>query len=187
MVKILNSIQNIEFYLSNIHQFSKNLAKAISNSYLKSIKEISYRKTGKIFEKNNLAESYYLWPNLVSESKKSLYNKIPHKSIKDQKFCQEMNDCKSIVSFFKFSDWYTIPTPVGDYIPKWGVIWKNQKSVIYLVIDNLSPREIDNLTKKNKLKIENARRYFEDREIHFELAYSIMDLNQDIFHYKDCS
>lgn len=65
---------------------------------------------------------------------------------------------ESVKFFFKLPNGFKIPTPVGNYIPDWVVIFENDKK-IYFVVETKTSIEVQDLRGKETTKISSGRKH----------------------------
>ena len=134
------------------------------------IQEVCYQKTGKSISKDKVfsAEIETQRP-MMDTTGKGLYSAMPYDSNLERDLAKQLDVEPAVQLFFKFSDQYTIPTPIGDYTPDFGVILersglgneKGNKDILNFVIETKGTNDIDQLRPDEKIKILCARKHFD--------------------------
>jgi len=95
----------------------------------------------------------------VTRSDKTLFNYVPIDSSIESQFARDCEAEESVKFFFKLPRGFKIPTPIGNYVPDWAVIFHNDKK-IYFVVETKGTLNKDLLREIEKMKIECGKRHF---------------------------
>src|SRR5437867_6790447 len=70
----------------------------------------------------------------VSEQEKTLYNYIEIDSLSspEKKFARDCEDNEDVEFFIKLPRKFVIRTPIGDYRPDWGIVFKGEKKLYFV-------------------------------------------------------
>ena len=88
--------------------------------------------------------------------------------------------------FVKLPDWFTVPTPIGDYNPDWAIVFYVQdefgktREKLYLVRETKGSRDKEELRGREQMKIACARRHFEVIEVDYDVATSAEEFRQNV-------
>lgn len=114
----------------------------------------------------------------VSKQDKTLFNYIPIDSHVESEFARDCEADDHIKFFFKLPRGLTVPTPLGNYIPDWAVVFEND-SRIYLVAETKGTLDRQLLREVERLKIECGAKHFalfKPLGVEYKLAVTTGDL-----------
>jgi len=127
---------------------------------------IKYEKIGdRVYEMNLFDDAdleFYLddFTHMVRNADKTIYAKhIPLDSSVESKFANDCESSEHVEFYFKLPGKFRIPTPLGDYIPDWAVVFKDERKV-YFVAETKDARE--ELRESAKLKIKCGTAHFNE-------------------------
>lgn len=148
---------------------------------------VKYEKIGdeyfemKLFENQEL-ESYldeFLYE--VKNPDKTIYEKyIPIDSKVESKFAKDCETSENVEFFFKLPNWFKIPTPIGNYIPDWAVVFKNEKK-IYFVAETKDTGDdkvdISKLHPSEQMKIHCGKKHYQIfKDVSYKVVSKVSDL-----------
>ena len=116
-------------------------------------------------------------PEELQQAKvKTIYdNFIPLDSCVERQFAKDCESSENIEFYFKLPNWFKIPTPIGNYIPDWAVVFKGDKK-IYFVAETKSAGE--ELRKSEQQKIKCGTEHFKNfDDVVYRRVSSVKDLN----------
>lgn len=90
---------------------------------------------------------------------RTIYNYTPVDSGTERKFAEECEIDENVKFFFKLPRGFRIPTPLGDYLPDWAVIFERDTRV-YFVAETKSDLEWQKLRPTEKNKITCGKAHF---------------------------
>jgi len=108
---------------------------------------------------NEEIETYLTDLFLVSRTDKTLFNYIPIDSGVESSFAKECEVDEAVKFFFKLPRGFKVPTPIGNYVPDWAVLFHNDKR-IYFVAETKGTLNKNLLREVEKMKIECGKRNF---------------------------
>lgn len=97
----------------------------------------------------------------------SIYDKIIYDSDVERDFAHEASHENKVRLFIKLPSFYSVPTPIGNYHPDWGLIIEklelenSQKTSYYFVVETKGSMDSDELREKELSKIQCAIKHFE--------------------------
>lgn len=100
---------------------------------------------------------------------RSLHDLVPVDSDVEREFVRAIDRRKDVRMFLKLPPWFTVPTPVGEYRPDWGLVMNAAKQLdgkpaeplLYLVSETKGATGSSNLRGKEVQKIKCGARHFE--------------------------
>ncbi|MCI5105919.1 MAG: DEAD/DEAH box helicase family protein [Pseudomonadales bacterium] len=106
---------------------------------------------------------------------------IDSNSSPERQFAEDCEQNDDVLFYIKLPNWFTIDTPVGNYNPDWAVAYRNQQA-IYFVAETKGTGSSEDpghdlLRPLEKLKIDCAKRHFEDFE---EVTYRVVANLQEL-------
>jgi type III restriction enzyme len=142
---------------------------------------IKYEKIGEkvyemtLFDDANIEIYLNDFTHEVQNADKTIYeNYIPLDSSVESKFANDCESSENIEFYFKLPNWFKIPTPIGNYIPDWAVVFRGERKV-YFVAESKS--EGQELRSSEGLKIKCGKAHFEEfEEVEYKQITSIKDL-----------
>jgi type III restriction enzyme len=164
--RILVDSLRLDDFKRNPQQFIEIASEAINRSKRLAIVDgIKYQRVGdgeyyaqELFEKEELTG--YL-KNMLSETKKSVYESVVFDSETESVFADELEKNDSVKVYAKLPGWFRVPTPLGTYNPDWAVlIQTDQGERLYFVVETKGGMYTDDLGDKESAKIECGKAHF---------------------------
>ncbi len=182
ILDIIKKSDKISEVLINPQMFMDNTTSTIKSVlYELMIDGIKYEKVGgKIYEMtlfNDDEIEIYLdnFTHTVENPEKTIYeNYIPLDSNVENQFARDCESSENVEFYFKLPSWFKIPTPIGNYIPDWAIVFKGEKK-IYFVAETKS--EGQELLKSEKQKILCGKEHFKNfDQVVYKQVTSVKDL-----------
>lgn len=183
ILDIVKKSNKISELLINPQMFMDNTTSTIKSVlYDLMIDGIKYEKIGsKMYEMtlfNDDEIEIYLdnFTFQVSKADKTIYdNYIPLDSNVEIQFAKDCETSENVEFYFKLPNWFKIPTPIGNYVPDWAIVFKGEKK-IYFVAETKG--EGQELLKSEKQKIKCGKEHFKNfDEVVYKQVSSVKDLN----------
>lgn len=183
ILDIVKKSDKISELLINPQMFMDNTTSTIKSVlYELMIEGIKYEKIGsKMYEMtlfNGDEIEIYLdnFTHTVANPEKTIYeNYIPLDSNVENQFAKDCESSENVEFYFKLPNWFKIPTPIGNYIPDWAIVFKGEKK-IYFVAETKG--EGQELLKSEKQKIKCGKEHFKNfDEVVYKQVSSVKDLN----------
>lgn len=114
----------------------------------------------------------------VSDAGKTLYNYIPVDSAVETEFARDCEADPNVKFFFKLPRGFKIPTPIGNYVPDWAVVFENNDQV-YFIAETKGTLNRQMLREVERMKIECGERHFalfSPEGVEYRLAVKTQDL-----------
>jgi type III restriction enzyme len=164
--RVLTGSGRLDDFKRNPQAFIELAAEAINRrKRLAIVDGIKYQRLGdehyyaqELFEQEELTG--YL-KNMLTETKKSLYERVVYDSGTEADFADGLEKNEVVKIYAKLPGWFTVPTPLGGYNPDWAVlVEKNGTERLYLVVETKSSLFADDLREKEGAKIECGKEHF---------------------------
>jgi type III restriction enzyme len=156
----------LDDFKRNPQQFIELVAEAINRcKRLAVVDGIKYQRLGddyyyaqKLFETEELTG--YL-RNILTETKKSLYENVVYDSETERSFADEMEKNSAVKIYAKLPGWFKVPTPLGGYNPDWAVLVETEEGErLYFVVETKSTLFLDDLRDAESAKIVCGKAHF---------------------------
>ena len=95
----------------------------------------------------------------VNRQDKTVFNYVPVDSAVESDFARDCEADSNIKFFFKLPRKFTVPTPIGNYIPDWAVVFENDKR-LYFVAETKSTMDWQLLRDVENMKIKCGEKHF---------------------------
>jgi len=133
------------------------------------INGIQYEKIGECWEMSRILdekEAEVFGRHIVPTNRgNSLYSYVACDSSTERDFVQALERRKDVKLYLKLPSWFSVPTPVGEYIPDWAIVMKAEESgqpVVYLVRETKDTLTLDDLRPEERRKVKCGARHFRD-------------------------
>ncbi|HNN99207.1 MAG TPA: DEAD/DEAH box helicase family protein [Chitinophagaceae bacterium] len=183
ILDIVKKSGKISELLINPQMFMDNTTSAIKSVlYELMIDGIKYEKIGsqvyemKLFDDGELEIYLDQFTFEVNRADKTIYeNYIPLDSNIENQFAKDCESSENVEFYFKLPDWFKIPTPIGNYVPDWALVFKGEKK-IYFVAETKSDGQ--ELRGSEFLKIKCGKAHFNNFDnVVYKKVTSVRDLN----------
>jgi type III restriction enzyme len=185
--RVLVGSQRLEDFKRNPQQFIEMAAEAINRcKALVVVDGIKYQRLGderyyaqELFEQEELTG--YL-KNMLSHTKKSVYEQVVYASETERSFADELEKNSAVKIYAKLPGWFKVPTPLGSYNPDWAVIiQEGTQERLYLVVETKGTLFADALRSTEAGKIACGEAHFKalavgDNPVHFKKATKLSDV-----------
>jgi type III restriction enzyme len=115
----------------------------------------------------------------VTRPEKTLFNYIPIDSDTiERPFARDCEADENIKFFFKLPRGFKIPTPIGNYIPDWAIVFEHD-SRVYFVAETKGTLDRQLLREVERMKIECGAKHFalfKPLGVEYKLAVTTRDL-----------
>ena len=183
ILDIVKKSDKISELLINPQMFIDNTTNTIKSIlYELMIDGIKYEKIGnkvyemKLFDEGEIEIYLDQFTFAVNNADKTIYeNYIPLDSNVENQFAKDCESSENVEFYFKLPYWFKIPTPIGNYIPDWAIVFKGEKK-IYFVAETKS--EGEELRGSESMKIKCGKAHFKNFEdVVYKKVSSVRDLN----------
>lgn len=114
----------------------------------------------------------------VSDTEKTLFNYVPVDSAIESEFARDCEADSNVKFFFKLPRAFKVPTPIGNYVPDWAIVFENDNRV-YFVSETKGTLNRQMLREVERMKIECGERHFalfKEAGVEYRLAVTTKDL-----------
>jgi hypothetical protein len=73
---------------------------------------------------------------------KSIYDHVIYDSKVERDFAQALEAIDEVKPFVKLPDWFTVPTPIGDYNPDWAIVFHPPQTDFLWAIQSCRPSRL---------------------------------------------
>jgi type III restriction enzyme len=99
--------------------------------------------------------------NMLTETKKSVYEHVVYGSGTERTFAEELEKNHAVKVYAKLPGWFSVPTPLGGYNPDWAVlIQEDGHEKLYLVVETKGTLFSDALRSTEAAKIKCGEAHF---------------------------
>ncbi len=173
--RLSDALKNPQLFLDLVtNEINSELSK-------KMIDGIKYRKIAddyyemRLFEDGEI-EQYIDNLKEVRNQEKTLYNYIEYLSETERRFAEECENREDVEFYIKLPRGFIIKTPIGEYTPDWGIVFKNEKR-LYFVAETKGSMQYDDLRSKEWLKIKCGYKHFDEfEEVKFKHGKELKDI-----------
>ena len=113
----------------------------------------------------------------VTRTDKTIFNYIPVDSDTERSFAKECEEAEYIKFYFKLPKGFEIPTPLGNYIPDWAVVFENDFKV-YFIAETKGVINEQYLRESERLKTECAYAVFKDNKVKYGVVRNLEDMRK---------
>ena len=130
------------------------------------IEHIQYNQTDGRYDKKDIFTANQSKQDLskaTQKLKKHIYQYVATDSEVERRFVDDLDSGSEVVVYAKLPRGFLIPTPIGKYNPDWAISFnKEQVQYIYFVAETKGSMSTMNLRKKENIKIQCARKFFDE-------------------------
>jgi type III restriction enzyme len=166
--KIIKGHNYLDSIFDNPQEYVERTIQIIQDELKNSlVNGISYHKLeNEFFDYKDFKLEYPINHQNYVEVKNSIYDNIVYDNSNVEKNFANWCEKKSgkdgnIKLYFKIPSWFKIETPVGTYNPDWAIVWDEEPTILYLVRETKSTRNISSLRGVESDKISCAKKHFE--------------------------
>ena len=172
----LNELEiNPQMFLDNIVNNINNVLNELMVDGIKYEKINNEEYKMKLFKDEEI-ETYLSNLFQVTDKKKTLYDYINFDSGIECEFAKDCELDESVKFYFKLPKRFKIPTPLGNYVPDWAVVFENDNK-IYFIIETKSSLDSNLIRNIEELKIKCGVKHFaEFKDIEYRKITNIKDL-----------
>jgi type III restriction enzyme len=99
--------------------------------------------------------------NMLTETKKSVYEQVVYGSGTERTFAEELEKNNAVNVYAKLPGWFSVPTPLGGYNPDWAVlVQEDDQERLYLVVETKGTLFADALRNQEAAKIKCGEAHF---------------------------
>ena len=185
--RILCESGRLDDFKRNPQRFIELAAEAINRCKRSALVDgIKYQRLGdddhyaqELFESEELTG--YL-KNMLSETKKSVYEQVVFDSGIEAAFAEQLEKNPAVRVYAKLPGWFTVPTPLGSYNPDWAVLIDSEEGErLYLVVETKGSLFAGDLRGTEGARIKCGKAHFDalgvaEPAARYEVARNLDDL-----------
>lgn len=183
IVRILLGINNLDLIFKNPANFTMSVSEIIKNILHKHmIENIQYTSINEKYGIFSFKEEYVSTDDTV-KTEKSVFDKIEYDSEFEKVIANYLNDDERVKFYLKMPRWFTISTPIGNYITDWAIVSEKinaqgkLEKTLYFVVESKAKKDQD-LGTNEKLKIKCGQSHFKTLDVPFLVVKSINELQE---------
>jgi len=183
---ILERAGNLDQVFNNPAEYIQHTAEAINRAKRRFLVDgVQYLEVENGYEMS-LFEDLDGYEDSLLPIEKSIYDHVIYDSNVEHDFAEALEAMDEVKLFVKLPDWFTVPTPIGDYNPDWAVVFHVQdefgemREKLYLVRETKGTLDEDELRGLENMRIACARRHFETIEVDYDVATSAEEFRQKV-------
>ena len=179
-------------FKTNPQAFITEVAKELNKALIELLVDgISYQKiAGEQFQMEKFEETeleayldraYHVQHAHKGEYTQTPYDYIQYDSNIELKTAHTLDGAENVKLFCKLPNWFTIPTPVGEYNPDWAVVLEDDKKV-YLIRETKTTHDSDKRRMEENLKILCGKAHFKALD---DVDYAVATTVAEVLAYGD--
>ena len=169
LLEIIKRTRNQRSAFDNASEFAKVMVEHIKSKLARQmIDGIKYTKIGEAYEMCQFDCELQSWDEYLIPATRSVYDSVICDSDVERDFVEDLENRKDIKLYVKLPDFFTVPTPIGNYNPDWAIV-KEEKDAhgrtnetVYLVRETKDTTDLSKLRPSEAQKISCGNRHFCD-------------------------
>lgn len=188
--QIITKSKRLQDFSKNPQKFIELAAETINNCKNQVIVDgVKYRRIG---DASYFAQELFRQEELVGYLKnmiaveKSVYERVIYDSLTERSFADELEKNRDIKVYAKLPNWFTVPTPLGNYSPDWAILIDDDANErLYFVVETKGSRQTHSHRPVESAKIKCGKAHFEalkdgNQSIRYQVASSVNELLAEI-------
>jgi type III restriction enzyme len=157
--------------LENPHEFATVAVQIIKAKLMDQLVEgIQYERVNEWYEMSQFLPEIATWTEYVIPAAHSVYDQVIFDSDIERDFVKGLELDDRVKLYLKLPDWFTVPTPVGEYNPDWAIVMEQRDEhgkpagadCLYLVRETKATADVTKLRPDEARKIHCGKRHFRD-------------------------
>ena len=182
---VLRQTLRLDDFKKNPQAFIETVSVAINAQKTRLLVEgIGYRPSGEEYAMSLLDQTLPTLQNIM-QVRKGVYDHVIYDSDVEKAFADDLELNEAVKVYAKLPDWFTVPTPLGDYNPDWAIlIERDGESRLCFVAETKSTLWTGALRTKEAQKIECGEKHFAvlaQGQPGGQLKYAVVRTLQDVF------
>lgn len=169
LLEIIRRTRNQRAAFDNPSEFAKVMVEHIKSKLARQmIDGIKYTKIGEAYEMCQFDCALQSWDKYLIPATRSVYDSVICDSDVERDFVEGLENRKDIKLYVKLPDFFTVPTPIGNYNPDWAIVKKEKDAhgraneTVYLVRETKDTTDLSKLRPSEAQKISCGNRHFCD-------------------------
>ncbi|MBN1979468.1 MAG: DEAD/DEAH box helicase, partial [Anaerolineae bacterium] len=185
--RVLERAGNLDQVFVNPAEYIQRAGEAINRAKRRFLVDgVQYLEADGHYEMS-LFEDLQGYEDSLLRIEKSIYDRVIVDSKVERGFAEALEGMDEVKLFVKLPNWFTVPTPIGDYNPDWAIVFYVQdafgetREKLYLVRETKGESvDVEKLRGAEELKIECARRHFGTVEVDYDVVSSAREMRERI-------
>lgn len=170
LLEVFRRTTNQEAGLANPQDFASAAVKLLKRRLRDVLVDgVVYSENGEWFDQSQFEPEIDSWEEYLVPADHALYDHVIVDSRIERRFVEGLEKRDDVKLYVKLPQWFTVPTPVGDYNPDWAIVIEERdefgaaedgKELLYLVRETKDVDRIEALRPDERRKVECGRRHF---------------------------
>jgi type III restriction enzyme len=169
LLELFQRTSNQAAALDNPHEFATEAVRAIKERLADHlVAGIRYEKINDQYEMTQLQVEIESWKQFMVPAKRSVYDHVIYDSQVEKDFVEGLEKRDDVKLYLKLPNWFTVPTPIGDYNPDWALVMEDRdehgaptgRPLLYLVRETKDENFRKNPRPSERRKITCAEQHF---------------------------
>lgn len=171
LFELFKGYENKNAALDNPHEFAATAVRIIKEKLTDHmVSGIKYEKINEWYEMTQLVTEIEGWMDHLIPADHSVYDHVLWESEVEKQFVEDLENRGDVKLYIKLPDWFTVPTPVGEYNPDWAIVLdkrnkegeKTLEDLVYMVRETKAENWRTDARPNERRKIKCGKRHFKD-------------------------
>jgi type III restriction enzyme len=171
LLQLFERTTNKRAALANAQEFATAAVRILKEALADElVRGIQYEKLNNWYEMAQLQTDIESWEQYLVPATHAVYDHIVVDSQVERKFVEDLERRDDVRLYFKLPDWFTVPTPVGEYNPDWAIVMEDRdphgeatgQPLLYLVRETKGATWQTGLRPSERRKIACGEKHFKD-------------------------
>ncbi|MDP9357477.1 MAG: DEAD/DEAH box helicase family protein [Chloroflexota bacterium] len=169
LLEIYRRTSNKDAALANPHEFATQAVRVIKEKLADHLVEgIEYQRINEWYEMAQFQGEVGGWLDKMVPTVRSPYDHVVFESDPERRFVEDLERLDYVRMYLKLPDWFTVPTPIGEYNPDWAIVMEDRddhgdsvgRPLLYLVRETKSTTLLSKLWSDERRKISCGQHHF---------------------------
>jgi type III restriction enzyme len=169
LLELLKRTANKQAAMDNPHDFATEATRVIKEVLADHLVDgIQYERINEWYEMAQFDTEIESWDQYLVPATRSVYDSVVFDSQVERDFVLDLEKRQDVKLYVKLPDWFTVPTPVGEYNPDWALVMEDRdahgaptgKPLLYLVRETKGDNWKTSLRPSERRKIKCGERHF---------------------------
>lgn len=172
--------------MENPHEFATVAVQIIKAKLMDQLVDgIQYERINEWYEMSQFSPEISTWAEYVIPAAHSMYDHVIFDSEIERQFVQGLEKDDRVKLYLKLPDWFTVPTPVGEYNPDWAIVMEQRdehghptdEDCLYLVRETKPTTDLAKLRPDETRKVRCGERHFNGAlGVNYRVSATVKDL-----------
>ena len=162
LLEIIRRAPNHQAIIDNPNEFAAQAVTIIKRRLADQLVDgIQYKKIDEWYQMSLFDEELKTWRKYIEPADRCLYTEVIVDSEVERQFVRDLEHRDDVKLYIKLPDWFTVPTPIGNYNPDWAIVLEvpDKGEQLHLIAETKGG--LDNLRTNENRKIACGRAHFE--------------------------